>query len=138
MPAGFRLRRRYDPQMFKWWNSGEWRAIVFNYGEPSPQTHVTIFCSEDEHLTEWIHTRGMRKFGWLDLSVRKVSGEYREAIIELCNRFIEFQAFGGVIADGQDVSLHSLPEGIKCFNRGSFDDPDFNNVHVEIVLSRQA
>lgn len=127
----------YDPQMFKWWEPDEWRARVFDRGEPSPEAHVTILCSEDGDLTEWIHTRGMLKFGRPDLSIRKVSGEYRKGIIELIDRFIEFQALGGVIADGQEVRLRSLPEGMKCFNRGSFDDPDFNNVHIEIVWPMQ-
>jgi len=28
--------------------------------------------------------------------------------------------------------MQALPPGMKCFNRGDKDDPDFNNVHVEI------
>jgi hypothetical protein len=121
-----------DPQMFKWWSPGEWRADVFDCGGPAPRAHVTVICSEDEGSTEWIHTRGMRKFGRPDLSIRRVADEYREGVIDLCNRFIEFQAFGGVIADGQEVRMRFLPAGMRCFNRGSYDDPDFNNLHIEI------
>ena len=55
-------------------------------------------------------------------------------MIELCNMLIDFQAFGGVIAEGQEIRRQSLPEGLKCFHRGNMDDPDFNNVHVSIEL----
>jgi hypothetical protein len=41
----------------------------------------------------------MRKFGRPDLSIQSVSTKHDEAIIDLCNRFIEFQAFGGVIEE---------------------------------------
>ena len=78
------------------------------------------------------HTRGMRKFGRPDLSVRGVNPAYQELAIELCNRFIELQAFGHVIPEGQKVRLKGLPDGMTCRHSGSFEDPDFNNTHVEI------
>lgn len=82
--------------------------------------------------TEWFHTRGMRKFGRPDLSVHHVSRDLRDGIVDLFNRFIEFQAFGGIIAQGQDIKMGSLPAGMICVHQGDLDDPDFNNVHVEI------
>jgi len=122
----------YDPQMFAWWSPAEWHDDVFAPGQPVPRTHVKILFSADED-GEWFHTRGMRKFGRPDLSIPAVPARYRDAVMDLCNRFIEFQAFGGVIAEGEEIRLKSLPSGMRCTHKGSLDDPDFNNVHVEIV-----
>jgi hypothetical protein len=123
----------YDPQMFTWWEPSDWRSRVWDAGSPAPRHHVVILFSEEADGTQWIHTRGMRKFGRPDVSVHNVAPRYRDAIIDLCNRFIELQAFGGVVDEGQEVRLSSLPSGMKCFRRGSELDPDFNNEHIEIV-----
>ena len=123
----------YDPLMFKWWEPSEWRSHVFNIGSSAPRHHVVILVSRDTDRTEWIHTRGMRKFGRPDISVHKVGPQHKDAVIDLCNRFIELLAFGGIVQDGQEVRLNSLPSGMKCFRKGSEEDPDFNNEHIEIV-----
>jgi hypothetical protein len=125
----------YDPQMFKWWGPHEWRSRVFETGKPSPQTHVVILVSDDAAGTEWIHTRGMRKFGRPDLSIHGVSATHKEGIVELCNRFIEHLAFGGVVLDGAEIRMNLLPPGMKCCLRGSDEDPDFNNEHIEVLWS---
>jgi hypothetical protein len=75
----------------------------------------------------------MRKFGRPDISVHKVAPHHRDAVIDLCNRFIELLAFGGSVQDGEEVRLGSLPSGMKCIRSGNEDDPDFNNEHIEIV-----
>ncbi len=54
-------------------------------------------------------------------------------MIDLCERFIEMMAFGAVIAEGQEIRMNSLPAGMRCHHAGDHDDPDFNNVHVEIM-----
>jgi hypothetical protein len=126
----------YDRHMFHWREPGEWKDRIFRPGGAVPRHHVVLLTSdepEDASLT-WFHTRGMRKFGRPDLSVHRVPPQYRKAVIDLCNRFIEFQAFGGVIAEGQEVRMKTLPEGTTCHHAGDLDDPDFNNVHVETAL----
>jgi hypothetical protein len=128
----------YDPQMLKWWTPSEWRSDIFDIGSSVPRHHVVILVSEDADGTEWIHTRGMRKFGRPDLSIHQVAPQYRAAIIDLCNRFIELLAFGACVEDNQEIRLRSLPAGMKCFRRGSEDDPDFNNEHLEIVWPASA
>lgn len=123
----------YDPLRFKWWSPQEWRTCIFDPGSPVPRHHVVILTSEEsEPELTWFHTRGMRKFGRPDLSIHNVPPEYNDAIVDLCNRFIEFQGLGGVIPEGQKVRMKSLPAGMTCHHGGSIDDPDFNNVHVEI------
>jgi hypothetical protein len=125
----------YDPWMFHWWEPGEWKDRIFQPGGAVPRRHVVILTSdepEDASLT-WFHTRGIRKFGRPDLSVHRVPPQYREAVTDLCNRFIELQAFGGVIEEGQEIRMKTLPRGMTCHHAGDLDDPDFNNVHVEIT-----
>lgn len=122
----------FDPQMFKWWTPSEWRTWIFEPASAVPTHHIMIFTSKDENDTEWFHTRGMRKFGRPDLSVHGVTADLRDGVIDLLNRFIEFQAFGGIIEDRQEIKMRSLPPGMICAHQGNLDDPDFNNVHVEI------
>ena len=122
----------FDPQMFKWWAPAEWRKWLFEPAAAVPTHHLMILTSEDENGTEWFHTRGMRKFGRPDLSIHRVSADLRDGIIDLFNRFIEFQAFGGLIEEGQEIKMRSLLPGMICTHQGDLDDPDFNNVHVEI------
>lgn len=127
----------FDAHILKWWSRSEWMEVV-SRRVPAPRAHVVILVSDDEGSmrgsppTRWFHTRGMRKFGRPDLSVRGVTGELELAVVDLLNRFIELQAFGGVIADGQEIWMKALPRGWRCIHGGDVDDPDFNNVHVEI------
>src|SRR5687767_2982880 len=119
--------------MLTWWGNPEWMTEVFAPASPSRIQHVVILVSKDGSGTEWLHTRGMRKFGRPDLSVHRVPAELREGIIDLINWFIEYQAAGGVIEEGQEVTMPALPPSITCTHRGSTDDIDFNNCHVEIM-----
>jgi len=121
----------YDPQSFRWWSADIWRNNAFESDSGSPRNHVTILTSEEEQ-GEWIHTRGLRKFGRPDLSIHHVLPEFREPVLELINRFIELQAFGGVIPDNEEIRIVNLPDGMTCHHRGDVDNPDFNNVHIEI------
>ncbi len=125
----------YDPQMIHWWEPEEWRERVFRPAEAVPRHHVAILTSEESEDTSltWFHTRGLRKFGRPDLSVHRVPSQYHEAVIDLFNRFIEFQAFGGIIEEGQEIRIKTLPSDLTCHHAGDLDDPDFNNVHVEIT-----
>jgi hypothetical protein len=128
----------YDPQMFKYWAPTEWRSRVFDVRSSVPRHHVVILVSADADGTEWIHTRGMRKFGRPDLSIHNVDGRYKDSIVELCNRFIELLAFGSIVLDGQGIRIDLLPPGMTCFLKGSEDDPDFNNEHIEILWPGEA
>jgi hypothetical protein len=125
----------YDPQMFQWWEPGEWKDRIFRPGGAGAHHHTVILTSEepeDASLT-WCHTRGLRKFGRPDVSLHRVPPQHHEAVIDLCNRFIEFQAFGGVIEEGKEIRMRTLPGGMTCHHEGDLDDPDFNNIHVEIT-----
>jgi hypothetical protein len=114
----------YDPQMFLWWEPGEWRDRIFRPDGAVPWHHVAILTAEEpeDASLAWFHTRGMRKFGRPDLSVHRVPPKYRGAVIDLFERFIELQAFGGVIAEGQEIRMKRLPKGMTCRHAGDVDD----------------
>jgi hypothetical protein len=124
-----------DPQQFELYDAERWHREIFDCGKPNVTKHVKILFS-DETDGRWFHTRGLRKFGRPDLSVRSVPKEYFDGVIDMCIRFIEFQAFGGWIKEGQEIRMKSLPNGLRCHHAGSMDNPDFNNSHVEIVWPR--
>lgn len=123
----------YDPQIFRWWQPGSWRRDVFQPAAPVPGSHVVILVSQEEDPSrKWFHTRGLRKFGRPDISVHDVPAGFEEGVIDLCNRLIDIQARGAVIPEGQQINIPSLPEGAVMRHRGDLDDPDFNNVHLDI------
>jgi hypothetical protein len=125
----------YDPQMLWLWAGDEWREEAFEPNEPNPDRHTAILVSADGDGTSWYHTRGMRKYGRPDLSVRGVGTAHADGVTLMIERFVELQALGGVIPDGEVVRMKALPPGGVCRHAGSFDDPEFNNVHVEIAWS---
>jgi hypothetical protein len=129
----------YDPQMFHWWTPEQWHERLFDPAAAVPTHHVMILFSEEEGPKDlfWVHTRGMRKFGRPDISVHRVGRKYEDAVIDLCNRFIEYEAFGGLIPEGQEIRMALLPPGGVAHHGGDLDDPDFNNVHVEIVWPKR-
>jgi hypothetical protein len=122
----------YDPQRIVYWTAAQWRTNFFDAADGAPLRHTIILVSEEGDGTKWFHTRGMRKFGRPDLSVHHVPPEFEAAVHDLLSRFIVFQADGGVIADAQEITMNSLPSGLRCHVTGDVDDPDFNNTHFEI------
>ena len=149
-----------DPQQLRLHDAGCWREEIFEPQPPELMHHVTLLVSDSGAVGAtrlgaengrprslirgsdavagkpasrlWIRTRGMRKFGRPDLSVRKVPCENEAAVIAMCQRLIRQQAGGALIAEGQEILADNLPRGLICHHTGSFEDPDFNNVHVEL------
>jgi hypothetical protein len=122
-----------DLQALKWWSPAEWRAEVFAPAKAVPHQHVTILISSEPGGTQWFHTRGMRTFGRPDISVRCVPADRSNAVLSLCNRFIQLLAQCGAVEDGQEIRMPGLPDGMQCRLRGRLDDPDFNNLHIEVI-----
>lgn len=126
-----------DGTSLRWWSPAAWRRDIFAPEAPDLPKYADILVSEDTTArrgdrTLWLHTRGLRKFGRPDLSVRGVRQPHVAAVIGLCNRFILLQALGDVVPEGKPVRLPGLPEGMMCRHAGDFDDPDFNNVHLQV------
>ena len=123
----------YDPLMLRWWNPDDWKSQVFEPAAANPLRHTVILVSEeDDSSLKWFHTRGMGKFGRPDISVHDVPTDREDAVIELCERMILYQAYGGVVPDGKTVKMSTLPDGGVMRHRGNLDDPDFNNVHLDV------
>lgn len=121
----------FDPFILQWWSDSQWTEEVFAPAAPRPAAHATILVSGEPGGTKWFHTRGMLKFARPDISVRGVRTEYERGVVELCNRFIRFQALGGVVPHGQTIRMAGLPEW-TCQTVGTLDDPDFNNRRIEV------
>lgn len=125
-----------DPQTTAWYDRDKWRQQLFEPNGLDASRHVMVFYSEENGGADtnafWFHTRGMRKFARPDLSVHGVPAEKRDATIDLLNRLVEAQAFGGIVAEGQFIKTPSLSQGLTCHHAGSLDDPEFNNTHIEI------
>jgi len=120
----------YDPFTFRWWRPETWKVVFHAPDEPQPKKHVVILYSAERDGL-WLHTRGLLTFGRPDLSVRGVSQADIGTAAGMLNELIELQAFGGRLADGETVRHPSLGS-FKVQYAGDRDDPDFNNVHVEL------
>jgi hypothetical protein len=125
-----------DPFRLDWWTREEWRERVFDPASPNVLEHVQILLGEDEQTAGayWMHTRGMIKFGRPDLSIRGLTEEQLPGGEEVCTRFIGGQAFGALVPEGKEVNVEALPGNWVCRHGGSMDDPDFNNVHIDIRM----
>lgn len=121
-----------DAFRLRWWAPNEFKRVIFAPDDPVPLEQTLLLASEEDDGL-WIHTRGMQKFARPDLSIRGVSGQHREAVVDMITRFVELMAGGAVVPDGQEIKLASLPAGMTCRHRGDEEDPDFNNTHIEIV-----
>ncbi|MCE9584001.1 MAG: hypothetical protein K8T20_16070 [Planctomycetes bacterium] len=123
-----------DATAFHWWTAEAWKRDVHDPDKPTPASVVTIMKSEDPEDPGrlWIHTRGMRKFGRPDIGVYGAPATAEEAVADLCSRFIEMQALGAVIPRGQAIRMRDLPAGMTCNLAGSLEDPDYNNVHIDL------
>ena len=127
----------YDPQMLRWWSAAEWQEQSTAPASTVARKHTVILVSDEEDPSlKWYHTRGMRKFGRPDISVHSVTALQSNAVVNLCNRLIEQLAAGHIIADGQHIRMPGLPQGTTARNAGDLDDPDFNNVHLDIQLGK--
>lgn len=127
-----------DPQQFKLYDEAAWRDEIYEPDPPRLNQHAVILWSEEPGNTRWLHTRGLRKFGRPDLSMHRVPAEHQAAAIEMFNRFILLQAEGGRIHEGEEIHMAGLSSGLTCHHRGTLEDPDFNNVHVEIGWSQDS
>lgn len=125
----------HDLQTVTWFDPREWHEQIFEPAAPVPRQHVITLLSPEEDSPEftWFHTRGLRKFGRPDVSVHDVPRHLTDAVTNLCGRLIEFQAFGGVVAEGQEIRMETLPPGATAHHAGDIEDLNFNNVHIEIV-----
>ncbi len=123
----------------RWYDRERWRTDLFLPGQPAPFNHIALNKEADKSKeaprgSQWLHTLGMRKFGRPDISVRGVANHYHDAVVQMCGTLIESMAFGLQVPEGYEVKMATLPPGVTCHHAGSLDDPDFNNVHLDVRL----
>lgn len=121
----------YDPFTFRWWRPAAWKASFFEPDEPHPERHVMIYYSQESDGF-WLHTRGLLTFGRPDLGIHGVQQHDFDAAAGMCNELIGFQAFGGVLSEGQAIRHPELGRFIVHY-AGDRDDADFNNIHVDLI-----
>lgn len=123
----------YDPQTLRWWTPRAFDTQATEGQIFNPFDHVILLSSEEDG-GQWLHTRGMRKFGRPDLSVHRVADHESHVVKKLLDRFINYQALGGLIEEGRLVKMEGLEIEFRPGPlQGDPEDPDFNNFHVELL-----
>jgi hypothetical protein len=120
-----------DPQILTLFSANEWRErYLIRDGAPL-RHHVLILRDEEEDSDRvWIHTRGLRKFGRPDISLRDVPANEIDRAGALCQRLVELQALGAHFKDGQALDVDGVFGGLTAELGGGYDDPQFNNTYV--------
>lgn len=121
-----------DPQMLSLLDADAWRR-QYLIAEGAPiRHHLLILCDDEaEAGRSWIHTRGMRKFGRPDISIRHVPTSAIDRAGALCEKLAEIEALGAHFVDGQSVDIEGVSGGLVAHLGGGLDDPQFNNTYVE-------
>ncbi len=122
-----------DPQVLTLYGADEWRhQYLVRDGAPI-RNHLLILRDEDEVNPGryWIHTRGMRKWGRPDISIRNVpEGDSNRAGM-LAERLVDLEALGAHFVDGQELDADGVLGGMVAKLGGGEEDADFNNTFVE-------
>jgi hypothetical protein len=124
----------YDPFTFRWFRPDVWLERYFEPDVPEPQHHVMIFYSREEDGF-WLHTRGLLTFGRPDISFRGVTDAEFDRAFGTINELIDLQAGGTFLQEGKVVNDPALGRFIVRYE-GDHDDPEFNNVHIELIRPR--
>jgi hypothetical protein len=120
-----------DPQILTLFDADAWRRHYLVPGGAPPRNHVLILRNAGEDADRsHIHTRGLRKFGRPDLSLRRVPDGQAEQAGMLCERLVELQALGARFVAGQPLEVEGLAGDLVARPGGSLDDPRFNNTHI--------
>lgn len=120
-----------DLQILKWFKPEEWSKEYFEPKVPISHNNIVILFS-DEGDGIWLHTRGMRKFGRPDLSIKKVTPDKKELGIEIINRYIQAFAYGLIPDETKEIWIKPMEKGVYGKILGDYDNPDFNNYYFEI------
>jgi hypothetical protein len=121
-----------DPQILTLFDADGWRR-QYLVRDGAPIRHHVLILRDGEAAPDrhWIHTRGLRKFGRPDISLRHVPGRDVDRAGALCQRLVELEALGAHFADGQALDIDGVSGGIVARLGGGLDDPDFNNRFAE-------
>jgi hypothetical protein len=122
-----------DPQILSLLDADAWRSkYLIRDGAPI-RNHLLILRDDDatpDH--SWVHTRGMRKFGRPDISIRNVPDRVLDRAGMLCERLVELEALGAHFTEGQSLDIEGVSGGAVVHLGGGLDDSQFNNTYVEL------
>lgn len=121
-----------DPQILTLFDAATWRRHYLVRDGAPIRNHVLILRDADEaEGRNWIHTRGMRKFGRPDVSIRNVPDRDTDRAGILGERLVELLALGSHFNDGQQLDAEGVLGGLTAKLGGGEADPEFNNTYVE-------
>jgi hypothetical protein len=121
-----------DIQILKWLEPEEWTKRYFEPKAPNVFNHVTLLSSNNNDNSIWLHTRGMRKFGRPDLSIKKATKNKEDLGIEIIKRFIRAFAYGLIPDETKEIKLKNMEKGVYGKLLGNYENLDFNNYYFEI------
>ena len=121
-----------DPQTLSLLDADAWRRkYLVRDGAPIRNHLLILRDGESVPDRSWIHTRGMRKFGRPDISIRQVPDRAVDRAGLLCENLVELEALGAHFSDGQRLDIEGVPNGVVVHLGGGLDDVRFNNTYVE-------
>lgn len=121
-----------DPQILGLFDAGDWRQRYLVKDGAPIRNHLLILRDDEEAQgRHWVHTRGLRKFGRPDISLRHVPERDVDRAGALCQRLAELEALGAHFTDGQPLEGDGIPPGLVAKLGGGIGDPQFNNSWVE-------
>lgn len=125
-----------DPQILEAFGVDDWRARYTGAARGEPRNHVLVLCHDDVDGSAWIKTRGLRKFARPDVSIRRVPQDDVQRAGAVAARLVELQARGMRFGDGSTLAVDGMPGGLRMTRGGSLDDPEFNNIKLELAWLR--
>ena len=120
-----------DIQILKWYEPKEWTDKYFEPKAPQTLKQIVILFSKENDII-WLHTRGMRKFGRPDISIRNITESTFDLAKEIANRFIQAFAHGLIPNEKQEIWIKGMEKGVFGKILGDYDNLDFNNYYFEM------
>lgn len=123
-----------DPQITELLDASAWRRKYLVAGGAPVRSHLLIQCDDEPDTADsWVHTRGLRKFGRPDISIRRVPQGAVDRAGAACEKLAELQALGAHFTAGQTLELAGIAQDVTVHVGGALDDPRFNNTFVEFA-----
>ncbi|HEY3329184.1 MAG TPA: hypothetical protein VGK19_04115 [Capsulimonadaceae bacterium] len=116
----------------------EWKTIVWEPGVLHTSAMINTLVTKDPGGPGWwVSTRGMRKFGRPDVSVRGVPRPDTDTVVDFCNRLASMMAQGAIVPSGKIIKAPTIEGDLVCKLAGGPEDTTYHNQVIEIDFPRQ-